>query len=460
MGTLDTLWCARAMVLVACLGCGRLEFDELDEPDDVDVMVPSWGGGTRLRPRVYVFPDGQRSLEGWYDSELATPCFLDALDADGVRRCFPRAMDLVFTDAACTLPVGLTTDTLPATAWAGKKEVIGCDFRWTRWYPALAPVAAPQQIYVLGSTGCAGPTAPMASHVFYTLGPAAAPTGLVSVSDTVRGTRRLRAEGWQADDGAFSLATLHDAALGTQCQVAESADGLRCLPAGSAGVSVYFSDPACTRSLAITGGGCFAPRYVWGYERCSAQRIYELGAPHSGAIYAQNGAVCELTSSTAALAAIGPEVDASTFVLGASREEPTAGRLVPVHWHGSDGGQVLLNWLDTARDSESCVLGTGFGSGAHCTPSEALVSIADYADASCVVPIAENEPACQARYIYVSDSRGVSVHEIDTTASAPTTRFQYFGSCMPATLDTSKSYESGGVVLSFSDFEAAVEVIE
>jgi hypothetical protein len=64
--------------------------------------------GTRLRARVTDAGDGARRFDGWYDTQLETPCtFL--LAADGVQRCLPTAGIVVgppyYLDAACSVPV-------------------------------------------------------------------------------------------------------------------------------------------------------------------------------------------------------------------------------------------------------------------------------------------------------------------------------------------------------------------
>ena len=73
--------------------------------------------GSRLHARFTDGGGGARRFDGWYDSQLATPCSF-RLAEDGVKRCIPMA-DTVdtappYADAACTMPV--TTYVSPTQA--------------------------------------------------------------------------------------------------------------------------------------------------------------------------------------------------------------------------------------------------------------------------------------------------------------------------------------------------------
>jgi hypothetical protein len=66
--------------------------------------------GSRLKAKRLVGDDGSKQFVGWYDTSLKVDCQY-ALMQDGLKHCVPltSASLALFSDAACTVPLGANT---------------------------------------------------------------------------------------------------------------------------------------------------------------------------------------------------------------------------------------------------------------------------------------------------------------------------------------------------------------
>ncbi|MFO0588813.1 MAG: hypothetical protein U0441_14785 [Polyangiaceae bacterium] len=156
-----------------------------------------------------------------------------------------------------------------------------------------------------------------------------------AAADPVSGSR-LKAKYRVGEDGSKSYLPYvwYDSQRKEDCGFALAADGKeRCLPVGTynAAPGIYFSDAACSISLALAlYPGCDV-KYVAGSKtNVSCQftstetQLFTLGAKANLAtVYVKSGANCISTSGMGVeLYEVGPEIPASSFVAGTVMVDP------------------------------------------------------------------------------------------------------------------------------------------
>jgi len=149
-----------SLVVAAILGCGQIA-DVPATPDGsaADVASPfpatDYQSGSRLRAEVYASAGGATMFYGWFDQQLNAECSF-RLAEDGILRCLPlpRWNNVVFSDAACTVPSGvvvMSPSNIPyafSNTFCGTHPVYRADLTTTVVQPAA---------YVLSDDGtCAG----------------------------------------------------------------------------------------------------------------------------------------------------------------------------------------------------------------------------------------------------------------------------------------------------------------
>jgi len=153
-------------------------------------------------------------------------------------------------------------------------------------------------------------------------------------ADTTQSGSRLKAKYYVGSDGSKEFAGWHDSMLNVDCGFVPASDGTtRCMPAypGAALVELYFSDSGCTQALALGTKGCAAPLYAFQSQAgmgsacvTGFDRIFQLGAAYTGALYTGSPASCVTIPSptTYSLYSLGPEVSPSTFVAATLQTDP------------------------------------------------------------------------------------------------------------------------------------------
>ncbi len=126
---------------------------------------PMGGGfesGSRLKTRTLIATDGAQLPEGLYDSQLQTNCGFQ-LASDGVLRCLPitSAMQVYFTNAACSLPVALLGAGCSSAPFVTLSNGIGCggNVEYDA-YQVGAIVSVPAPVFIKSGQSCVGPLGP------------------------------------------------------------------------------------------------------------------------------------------------------------------------------------------------------------------------------------------------------------------------------------------------------------
>jgi hypothetical protein len=448
------------VLVVVAAACGRIGFDADGWGDGepvVPAIVPAFSGGSRIKAQIADYGGGARDVIGWHDAQLDLPCS-PILAGDGSRRCLPRAASIAYADATCSTRVGRWSNLEDPPRWAFEDEADTCELR--RHLYRLGDELALQMYYSRSGETCSGPFALPSTSRLFAVGLEEPPDTFALLADTMRGTGRLRAAGWQSADGASYLTELFDSMLGTSCVPSEGMDGMRCLPSGTQPSASLFADAACTTQLAPVAGPCAASPYVVVGEPCEPARIHERGAAWTGPVFERSGETCQPSSGQTDLTVVGPELPVTTFVSGVASRGDQTGRIVASDWLALDGARRRLHWRDTLRADENC--GTASGGlfpEPRCIPADLVASTGDFRDSACSLPIANPAYACSPSYIFVADTRGITIHAIDRTAPPPTTRFIYGSTCAQFALEP-VDYLVGGPAIPVSMFAVATVYLE
>lgn len=145
--------------------------------------------GTRLKARFWMNADGSKSyLDGiWYDSLLMTDCAASKVPGDSVYRCTPGNMPgdlddawvnglVGFTDAACSTPIIGESSSRSAPKFALFGRYAPPSFR------RVGRVAGTSSFYEFDSNVSCVAGTPAPGYIYYTLGPAMAPSEFVEMT--------------------------------------------------------------------------------------------------------------------------------------------------------------------------------------------------------------------------------------------------------------------------------------
>jgi hypothetical protein len=113
--------------------------------------------GTRIKMKMMVSEDGARVFQGNYDSQRGEECnFQPAVD--GVTRCLPVSYSYasLFLDAACTLPVFVTSAAACPPKYLAEVTTDTCPstYRFGAFYLASQVSPLPALVYGKTTTGC------------------------------------------------------------------------------------------------------------------------------------------------------------------------------------------------------------------------------------------------------------------------------------------------------------------
>lgn len=264
--------------------------------------------GSRLKLTWYVFSDGTRQWDSFYDAERKEQCSISATWADGNAYCVPQATGyLVYADAACTQKLAQVYSD-PNCAAASDGYVIdynndGCTYTPAHLYLRGAKVSTTTYYLPDGAGGCAGPYSDT-FYAYYQVGAEVPTSQLVKLTlSGPSGAGRIGQRYFQSSDGMQFPWTLHDALLGADCSgyaVSDDATSAACTP--DASYTYDFHDGSCTQPEVELGPACATPHYaaLFPQTACPSDTptFYPVGAqlPNTP-LYTQSGGTCSSTTA-------------------------------------------------------------------------------------------------------------------------------------------------------------------
>jgi hypothetical protein len=357
--------------------------------------------GTRIRAKNAVTSDGDRSWQGWHDSERDEDCeFMTG--ADGKLRCLPYNYEakLYFADTACSDPVVVFVDDYcPDTSAEYLLHTVGegcATNRVTHVYELGATYDTAGGLYALDSSGtCAAATNPF-TGTFYRKGVEVPATSFAEAeARTWEGPGQVTTQGITGADGLLQVRGWQDSEHGdVRCYFERAEDGVeRCLPSGGLFETQYHA------------AGC-AERLLSGYSTCpgtvpadyaslndstecgAGNAVYRRGALHDGALFENTGTcTAAVMAPEYALYTRGEQVPIAEFVATTvSSDEADAGRLLPTYRDSDDGACWFESWYDTTLDTD-CRFELMTDGKLHCVPDvlDGPPPIVAYSDPDCTV---------------------------------------------------------------------------
>jgi hypothetical protein len=326
---------ARVLALAAIAGaalggCG----DDLHPAGEALFTARS---GARLALQKYRYDDGtELAVSGeFYDTGLHTRCAPQPW-SDGAVRCVPVADDAEYTDAACTMRIGLGRTIAKPSYFVAPDTAAGGAVA-TRVFRAGAATPPITQYYALAGGACTGPLAvPPALTSFFAIGDELDGGALVAFHDAEIAAGRIGLTVRETDDGLRVAAGLRDHQLDAACAATPESDGsVACEPAGAAAATL-FGDPACHQPVVAAAA---APRVARLVEPSGCASYHRVGAEQPPPVYRRTGDACS-------------PADAPTggrmFALGPAIELPAIGRVL----EGAPGRRLQRVVLDLGLDPD------------------------------------------------------------------------------------------------------------
>lgn len=376
------------------LACGKVETPPQPDsgPDAPPENTDGLKSGTRLKIRWNVF-DGAKSFSSLYDSVRQETCFPRKF-SDGKTYCAPTpSTNVVYEDAACTVPIGRQLLSCPVTPinYFMETDPVTCDNLPVKVYPKAAQISA-ANYYVLSASGCTSSV--NTGYALFRLGPAIPLNEFVAIEAPTTAEGKVQQRYYESSDGARVFAGLFDNELGSECSLVLNADrsAAKCVPS-SVGLGSTFGDAACTQPRVQYRRGCVVPKYSTRFTRScpyvsSFPDIYLTGPQAGGALYVSAG---QCTATT-------PAPDLSYYSVGTALVEPGSltrapstegtGRYRPIRY--ASGASTIRDTplYDTQRQIE-CTPTTLQDGTVRCLPSGNPYSTGNYfSDAGCTMPIA------------------------------------------------------------------------
>lgn len=386
----------RSFATLACLmlfACGKVETPPPPDgpPDGPMENTDGLKSGTRLKLRWNVF-DGTKSFASVYDSMRQETCFPRKF-TDGKMYCTPTpSANVVYEDAACTVPLGRQLVSCPSTPinYYFETDPVTCDNLAVKVYPKAAQISA-NSYYTLSSAGCTMST--NTGYELFRLGPAIPLTEFAAIEAPTTAEGKVQQRFYESSDGARMFAGFYDNDLGSDCFFVQDAakSSAKCVPS-SVGANTYYGDAACTLPRTQFRRGCVVPKYTTRITRsCSyvstIPEIYLTGPLTGGTLYTNFG-TCTATT---------PAADQSYYSVGTALVEPGqltrapsaegTGRYRPIRY--ASGGNLIRDTplYDTARQTE-CQPTTMQDGTVRCLPTGNPYPTANYfSDAGCTMPI-------------------------------------------------------------------------
>lgn len=153
-------------------------------------------------------------------------------------------------------------------------------------------------------------------------------------ADVNQSGTRLKAKYYAGSDGSKVFIGMYDSQRNEDCSFTLAGDGvLRCLPTtGTASVSAYYSDSACSVPLALINKGCTSKYIVRGESSTGAcvytykTHLHQYGAPYTApTAYVGSSGSCSaavISNTMFDFFSVGPEIPPSSFVDASIQTEP------------------------------------------------------------------------------------------------------------------------------------------
>jgi hypothetical protein len=353
------------------------------------------GSGTRLKVRGLQAGDVVAPRE-LFDTELGHPCSAMQTE-DGVLRCVPGQAQLVYADAACTMPVARTSsfdcDSPPyANEWSERGAEV---------HEVTEEIVNLSTVYFAQEGGCLESSSPPAAY--RVAGPALEPSRFVAMEqvEVPRGDR-LEVRYYVAEDGAYIAGRATDRELDARCQVAPLPGGVdACIPDLEGQIAWNsFAEPDCTG--AVLQGHNANPRFFWDadvVDGCAGDiHVYEFGELLP-VTYSNGSSACEMVDNGHDYR-LGPEI-APALLAEVTFELLGTGRIRLRESRAGDGPIATeYGMLDTMLDA--LCTPTRFDDGSYrCVPQayEVRLDYGPFGDAACTQPLAR---ACLAASYFVA----------------------------------------------------------
>lgn len=351
-------------------------------------------GGSRLKIRWLDGPDGQRSFEGFYDTQLKVPCFF-LKASDGELRCLPLAhlLDAALSDwadSACSTPVVPNVRAnCQDSPFVRRRDVSNpCEVR-ERVY-RLAEKIAENRTWHKTADGTCVASAVFASDAAYRVGeelPASMfAKGTLTPEPAVAGTP-VQLVTLVSEDGARVDFGWRNSAANADCSLSFLSDGkLHCVPTAAASLStVANTDPACSQPAAFFQVACGPqPTVVRQPSRgmCPATSTVHALGPKLEMVYRRNGAMCEAAPPAAGnqYHAIGDAIPDATFPTFEQVNDMGSQRVRRRRLVAPGGRSIGGAWWDSERQ-DICVRGLTAGK-QRCVPLSTPMGF-HFADAGC-----------------------------------------------------------------------------
>ncbi|HVJ17450.1 MAG TPA: hypothetical protein VM686_18615 [Polyangiaceae bacterium] len=439
--------------------------------------------GTRIRGRFGVTAEGDRSWQGWYDSERQEECSFDW--AGDTQRCMPTAISAYqYMDAACSQLVAqqVVEEGCAAPAYLSTSQYANCMTEMHLY--ELGPVVTPVSLYQLVGDVCM-PSPAAVTGTFVSAGAEVPLTAFVSgEAFTDEGTSRVRAHGVLGADGTRAVEGWGDAEAGKQCDFSLAEDGTRrCFPRTNLLAVGWHSDATCSMlalgHLPMTECATSEPDTVGVMPivpGCGGARVVERGAPVTTAytIDNQQGCIVDMSSPGYQFYLPGNPVPATNYSeIASAVNDADSGRLKPRYNTSSDGGCWFDGWYDSELDTP-CDFTTTSDGQLRCTPEQDYsLSVFDtYLDEACsqsraIATLSDCAGTEIPRYVSSLDYSTCSMSSvsrqvegpIEVTALPPL--WQQFGTtCSPYTPDPTRQHVTVGPVLDPTLFMAAEVMVE
>jgi len=420
------LFAEAALAAVLAVACGEVR---------ESAPEPTWESGARLRARLLDGGGGAPIFEGFHDVELDADCTFYRM-TDGVLRCIPppSSSRLLYSDAGCATPSMVIPLDDPSTTtvylFASPSAPL-CGAGALTAIRALGDeVPISEGLFEASDLGGCQPMQTDASSTgpAFSLGDEQPLDVYVSanvmhepVSDALSARKLV------ADDGAWVITDIEDAASGNPCTPLP-ADERRCVPQLAGVISQRYGDAECTEPVASDEAHAFysradidcswAPKYVLEpRDSCGSSFVVRAaGEKTTSAFWGNSDGSCEATGPVAAFTAGDPvshadfakvdDVDVGTGRLRAKYDG--SGRRPIVARNAFPG---TFSFYD--RDAgERCQRAEACDGSIRCEPPEASALV--YGDADCKTKVLR-AGACEtpAKRVCIARNANASCLEYD-----------------------------------------------
>jgi hypothetical protein len=384
--------------LLILAACGEVKNEEPKADANVEPPVDTNDGiksGTRLKVRWADF-DGIKSFVSLFDSTRNEACSPRRF-ADGKTYCVPPAANVAFSDANCTMPIGVQSRScnVAQTTYYVETDPLTCDNLPKKIYSRGAAISL-SAYYSLSPQGC-NRTVPLLSDL-YSLGAEIPLTELATlVEEPISATPgRIQQRFFTSGDGARVFSSTYDTQLEAEAYLSLDASrgSARGVPmAVSDSGPGLFGDAACSQSRIASRRGCPVPKYISRVGLgCNSggtvPNIFKVGVQaNPSSLFNRTGGTCMMQDPDTTQNYY--EVSSEMQTLGTFTRSPVAegtGRFRKIY--NSDQTSKVLDpsLFDTLRQTE-CAATTLKDGSIRCLPINIYSMTTYFSDSACTTPV-------------------------------------------------------------------------